>query len=73
MVFAPIRATIGLHLRSAPRGTCVCARFAAAACLSTQWEESDPRYITRSNEVKLRSFSTSVHKVDTLVAYKVDD
>lgn len=35
-----------------------------------QWEESDPKYITDSAEVRLRSFTTTVHKVDTMVAYK---
>mmetsp|Transcript_2832 Transcript_2832/g.7499 ORF Transcript_2832/g.7499 Transcript_2832/m.7499 type:complete len:210 (-) Transcript_2832:191-820(-) len=38
-----------------------------------QWEESDPRYITNAAEVKLRSFTTKVHKVDTMVAYKLDE
>mmetsp|Transcript_27351 Transcript_27351/g.54612 ORF Transcript_27351/g.54612 Transcript_27351/m.54612 type:complete len:228 (+) Transcript_27351:29-712(+) len=38
-----------------------------------KWEESDPRYILNSQEVKLRSFTTSVHKVDSLVAYKEKD
>merc|ERR1719161_586289 len=28
------------------------------------WEESDPRYIANSDEVKLRSFTTKVHRVD---------
>jgi len=37
------------------------------------WEESDPKYITNAAEVRMRSFSTKVHKVDTLVAYKVDE
>ena len=32
-----------------------------------KWEESDPRYIVNIQEVKLRSFSTSVHKVYSLV------
>ncbi|KAF1333645.1 Mitotic spindle checkpoint component mad2, partial [Globisporangium splendens] len=34
------------------------------------WEESDPRYIKDSTEVRLRSFSTKIHKIDTMVAYK---
>eukprot|EP00644_Phytophthora_capsici_P008027 jgi/Phyca11/20125/fgenesh1_pg.PHYCAscaffold_58_\ len=34
------------------------------------WEESDPRYIKDSTEVRLRSFTTKVHKVDAMVAYK---
>ena len=36
------------------------------------WEESDPHFIALSQEVRLKSFSTSVHKVDTMVAYKTD-
>eukprot|EP00960_Hanusia_phi_P072923 767903-Hanusia_phi.AAC.11 len=52
------------------------------------WEESDPKYINNQQvvfclgalrslsylqEVRLRSFSTKVHKVDAMVAYKADD
>jgi mitotic spindle assembly checkpoint protein MAD2 len=37
------------------------------------WEESDPKYITKSNEVRLRSFTTKIHKVETSVAYRADD
>ena len=36
------------------------------------WEESDPRFIANSDEVRLRSFTTKVHKVDTSVSYKAD-
>lgn len=37
------------------------------------WDESDPKYIVGgSQEVKLRSFSTKVHKVEGAVAYKYD-
>jgi mitotic spindle assembly checkpoint protein MAD2 len=36
-----------------------------------EWEESDARYIaSNAEQVKLRSFSTSVHKVEGLVSYK---
>jgi mitotic spindle assembly checkpoint protein MAD2 len=35
-----------------------------------RWADSDPCYILNSNEVKLRSFTTSIHKVDSMVAYK---
>lgn len=38
----------------------------------SQWGESDPCYITNSEEVKLRSFSTAVHKVEAAVSYKAD-
>ena len=34
------------------------------------WEESDPRYISTSSEVRLRSFTTSIHKVAPSVSYK---
>ncbi|XP_071952500.1 mitotic spindle assembly checkpoint protein MAD2A-like [Antedon mediterranea] len=37
------------------------------------WEESGPRMIINSQEVRLRSFTTSVHKVDAMVCYKNDD
>jgi len=37
------------------------------------WEESQARIIANSQEVRLRSFSTTVHKVDTMVSYKADD
>jgi mitotic spindle assembly checkpoint protein MAD2 len=38
-----------------------------------KWADSDPCYIQNSSEVKLRSFTTSVHKIDSLVAYKEAD
>lgn len=38
-----------------------------------QWEESDPKYIQQSNEVKLRTFTTKIHKIETSVAYRADD
>jgi mitotic spindle assembly checkpoint protein MAD2 len=38
-----------------------------------KWADSDPCYILNSAEVKLRSFTTTVHKVDSLVAYKEAD
>jgi len=40
------------------------------AAVPTKWEDSDPCYIMNSQEVKLRSFTTSVHKVDSMVAYR---
>ena len=36
------------------------------------WGESDPCFISNSEEVKLRSFSTAVHKVEAAVSYKAD-
>lgn len=43
------------------------------AALPTKWEDSDPCYIMNSQEVKLRSFTTTVHKVDSMVAYREAD
>mmetsp|Transcript_23156 Transcript_23156/g.54670 ORF Transcript_23156/g.54670 Transcript_23156/m.54670 type:complete len:222 (-) Transcript_23156:228-893(-) len=40
------------------------------AAVPSKWEDSDPCYIMNSQEVKLRSFTTSVHKVDSMVAYR---
>jgi len=37
------------------------------------WEESDPKIIKNSQSVKLRSFNTSIHKVNTLVSYKNEE
>lgn len=37
------------------------------------WADSAPCFISNSQEVKLKSFSTSVHKVEACVSYKVDD
>lgn len=37
-----------------------------------QWAETAPSYIANSQEVQLRSFSTSLHKMDTVVSYKAD-
>jgi len=33
------------------------------------WEETDPQYIKNAESVRLRSFDTKFHKVDSLVAY----
>mmetsp|Transcript_88 Transcript_88/g.202 ORF Transcript_88/g.202 Transcript_88/m.202 type:complete len:205 (-) Transcript_88:306-920(-) len=34
-----------------------------------EWEESDAKYITNQHEVRLRSFTTKIHKVDAMVSY----
>lgn len=39
----------------------------------TAWEVSDPRYISNADEVQLRSFDTTQHKVDASVSYKMED
>lgn len=40
------------------------------ASVPQTWEESDPRYIADATDVKLRSFTTKVHKVDACVSYR---
>ena len=42
----------------------------ADAKVPSAWEESDPKYIASSTEVRLRSFTTSIHKVAPTVSYK---
>lgn len=37
----------------------------------TAWEDGDEHYISNAEEVKLKSFSTLLHKVDMAVCYKV--
>jgi len=38
--------------------------------IPNQWDETQPVFIANSQEVQLRSFSTSLHKMDTIVSYK---
>ncbi|KAJ9582432.1 hypothetical protein L9F63_003230 [Diploptera punctata] len=35
-----------------------------------EWDETQPCFIANSQEVRLRTFSTSLHKTETLVSYK---
>ena len=37
-----------------------------------EWGDSDAKEIENSEKVQLRSFSTSNHRVDTLVSYRYD-
>lgn len=37
------------------------------------WVESDAKLIDNPQMVKLHSFDTKIHKVDTMVSYKIDD
>lgn len=38
----------------------------------TEWAETAPSYIANSQELQLRTFSTSLHKMETIVSYKGD-
>ncbi|CAL8104308.1 unnamed protein product [Calicophoron daubneyi] len=42
------------------------------ADVPNEWEESGPQLVKNSAEIKLRSFSTTVHRVEHMVSYKVD-
>ena len=42
----------------------------ADAAVPGAWEESDPRYIPQSAEVRLRSFTTTIHRVAPTVSYR---
>ncbi|KAG0360565.1 putative mitotic spindle checkpoint protein [Gamsiella multidivaricata] len=37
------------------------------------WSDADPHLIHNAEQVKLRSFSTNLHKIDALVAYRLQD
>lgn len=37
-----------------------------------EWAITAPSFIANSQELQLRSFSTSLHKMDTVVSYKTD-
>jgi mitotic spindle assembly checkpoint protein MAD2 len=39
--------------------------------IPVEWEESAPRYIENAQHVRLRSVDTTLHNVDTTVAYAV--
>ena len=43
------------------------------ATVADEWAETDAKFIANSEDMRLRSFSTKVHKVHSQVAYKVDD
>ena len=45
----------------------------AQASVPQAWEESDPKFIANATDVKLRSFTTKIHKVDSMVSYKNND
>ncbi|KZC07406.1 PREDICTED: mitotic spindle assembly checkpoint protein MAD2A [Dufourea novaeangliae] len=38
--------------------------------IPNEWDETQPVFIANSQEVQLRSFSTSIHKMKTVVSYK---
>jgi len=46
---------------------------AADSEVPMEWGDSDAKEIKNGEKVQLRSFSTSNHKVDTLVSYRVGD
>jgi hypothetical protein len=57
-----------MHQALTASGACICV-----ACDAVCREESDARLVSGAESVRLRSFSTRVHKVEACVAYKADD
>ncbi|KYM80137.1 Mitotic spindle assembly checkpoint protein MAD2A [Atta colombica] len=54
---------------------CLCSfdilTYTVSDCnIPNQWDETQPVFIANSQEVQLRSFSTSLHKMNTVVSYK---
>jgi mitotic spindle assembly checkpoint protein MAD2 len=43
-----------------------------AASVPVLWEDSDPCFIANAEEVRLRSFTTKIHKVDLMVSFRAD-
>lgn len=41
--------------------------------LPKEWAEAAPANIKNAQSVKMRSFSTNIHKMETVVTYKNDD
>ncbi|XP_028131430.1 mitotic spindle assembly checkpoint protein MAD2A [Diabrotica virgifera virgifera] len=41
--------------------------------LPTEWAEAEPANIKNAQSVKMRSFSTNIHKMETVVTYKNED
>ncbi|CAO3570594.1 unnamed protein product [Mortierella alpina] len=37
------------------------------------WSDADPHLVHNAEQVRLRSFSTNIHKVDAMVAYRLHD
>ncbi|XP_043462757.1 mitotic spindle assembly checkpoint protein MAD2A [Leptopilina heterotoma] len=45
--------------------------YTVADCgIPKEWDETQPAFIANSQEVQLRTFSTSIHKMETIVSYK---
>lgn len=42
-----------------------------AVVVPKKWEELGPQFITHSEQVHLRSFTTTIHKANSTVAYKI--
>ena len=41
--------------------------------LPEEWAEAEPANIKNAQSVKMRSFSTNIHKMETVVTYKTED
>ncbi len=67
---SPAPTTTEFTIETPPACVLMCILFHSyhiQAQVPVEWAESDPKYIQDSNEVRLRSFTTQIHKVDTMV------
>ena len=55
------------------RGARHASQCTACSAVASRREESEARLVSGAESVRLRGFSTRVHRVDALVAYKADD
>ncbi|KAG0090866.1 hypothetical protein BGZ93_003381 [Podila epicladia] len=51
----------------------ILCQTARDAEVPTTWSDADPHLIQNPEQVKLRSFSTNMHRVDAMVAYRLRD
>ncbi|KAK3200665.1 hypothetical protein Dsin_024080 [Dipteronia sinensis] len=60
---------LSVFRKNSPQVSLMCSVIA----VPFTWIESDPKLIANPQMVKLHSFDTKIHKVDTLVSYKNDE
>ncbi|CAD6231985.1 GSCOCG00001685001-RA-CDS [Cotesia congregata] len=70
-----IRQITGMTIIFLPLLDCLCSfdilTYTVPDCgIPKEWDETQPVFIANSQEVQLRSFSTSIHKMDTIVSYR---
>lgn len=41
--------------------------------LPTEWADAKPAHVKNAQSVRMRTFSTNIHKMETVVTYKMDE